>query len=605
MKIKNLTKKVKLTQLTMFLVVTFILIGGILIFAGPEPASGVASNEVAWATDVTAGGSHSCAIYNLGTPYCWGDNSDGQLGTGDGINHSRPYPVNISGIPAGYVFKQISAGFFHTCAVAGLSGSDSSDAIYCWGKNDRGQLGLGVADSTLVTVPTAVTNPVGLVAKKVSAGFAHTCAIYGASGNNASNVAYCWGNNDEGQLGDGSGVYDTTSQTFTTLPTSYYSPHAVLTTQMSGSVMDISAGAMSSCASTSAGLFCWGAGGSGQLGDGDINSSSSPALTVSSGNSTASVGWFYGCAIISGAMNCWGDNTSGQLGTGNNTSTLIGVPVTSFGGSIVKQIATGYAHSCAITGDTSDDTNDALYCWGENADGQILNGTTGVSTNMPEAADLYNVPSGYIPKKVATGWAHTMAIYSLPDNQVSGEVYGCGDNSSGQVGDNTTNSCDIMVPIDTTDVAGIDISLDLEVSGVAFSVSPSSTGESGHNVATVTTELPTGYTLTMQSNGANLVCSSGSAAGQTIPSLAANGVFPAGESHWGWNLGTYSAGAWQAPTTWQTVPVATPAMIASTNNASATAGDDYGIFFGVRVDAATQPCDSYDQTLVLTATMNV
>ena|GEM_PF-6292497 len=608
MKIKSYTKRIEPLQLSAMVIASVLLVGlGFLTLPSPG-AQGVAPDEVAWATDVTAGGSHTCAIYNLGTPYCWGENGDGQLGMGDLVNRARPYPVDISGLTPGLVFKQISAGFFHTCAVVGISSNDSQNTVYCWGKNDRGQLGLGVANSTLVTVPTTVGSPGGLVAKKVSAGFAHTCATYGAAGSNTSNVAYCWGNNDEGQLGDGSGVFDTTSQTFTTLPTSYYSPHAVVTTLMSSYIIDISAGSMSSCAVAATGMaYCWGAGGSGQLGNNSTDSSSSPVENPTPYDynqvSAVGVGWFYGCVIESGQVQCWGDNTSGQLGIGNNSSTVSRIAVGGLlSGRTMLQVATGYAHTCTIAGPSA---TAVLYCWGDNSDGQVLNGNTGTNTNTPVAANLTNVPSGYVPKKVATGWGHTCAIYGTPDSEFTNFITCGGDNSDGQVGDNTLNSSNVLVPLDTTHVEGIGISLDLEVSSVDIYVTPSSTGESGRNIATVTTEFPAGYTLTMQADDANLVCNSGPAMGQTIPSLALAGTFPAGQSSWGWNLGTFAAGAWQEPTTWQVVPVVTPVLIAQTGNASATAGDDHGVFFGVRVDATTQPCNSYDQTLTLTATMNI
>ncbi len=604
LKAKGFAQKIEPLQWSaMILAATLVVSLAFLTFSAPV-AKGVASDEIAWATDITAGGSHSCAIYNLGTPYCWGSNDDGQLGTGNTTNRARPFPVDISGLAAGLVFKQISAGFFHTCAVVGLSGSDASNSVYCWGKNDRGQLGLGVANSTLVLSPTAVANPGGLVAKKVSSGFAHTCAIYGDSGSDSNDRAYCWGNNDEGQLGDGSGVYNSGSQTWTTLPTSRFAPYAVTSLT---AVNDISAGAMSSCASAASGLYCWGGGGSGQLGNGANDSSSTPVAALVSSVDVAT-GWFYACGALSNYSNdmmCWGDNTSGQLGTGDNTSSTGGVAVTGLGGLNNKQIAAGYAHTCTIAGGAGDNSNDTLFCWGENADGQILNGSSGTNTNAPAAVNLANVPSGYVPKKVAAGWAHTMVVYGLPDSYTSDMIFGCGDNSDGQVGDNTMNSCDALVPIDTTDVEGIDISLELDVSSVQFSVTPSSAGESGRNVATVTTKMPTGYSLAMQANGSNLVCSSGAATGQTIPSLTADGVLPAGESRWGWNLGTFTSGSWQEPATWRTIPFASPVLVAQTSSASASDGDDYGIFFGARVNALTKPCDSYDQTLTLTATMKL
>ena len=154
-------------------------------------------------------------------------------------------PVEVAG---GLSFVQISAGDEHTCGVT------FSGRVYCWGYNQQGQVGNGSLIDT--KFPAAVNGVLAtLTASKVAAGYRHTCALAGGS-------AYCWGNNDAGQLGNGEVFVTRTS------------PVAVdKTGVMAGEVLgDIATGRYSSCAvSTPASggeVFCWGKNDDGQLGDG-------------------------------------------------------------------------------------------------------------------------------------------------------------------------------------------------------------------------------------------------------------------------------------------------------------------------------------------------
>ena len=135
------------------------------------------------ATRVEMGRDHICAIQAQKTLYCWGRNDSGQLGTGDTQLRTTPSTILLSG-----TVHDVAAGHEHTCAL------DSQYALWCWGRNDKGQLG----DGSRVTraVPARVQSPYAF--GQVSAGEAHTCAI------TTSNETYCWGENAEGQLGNGS-----------------------------------------------------------------------------------------------------------------------------------------------------------------------------------------------------------------------------------------------------------------------------------------------------------------------------------------------------------------------------------------------------------------
>ncbi len=143
---------------------------------------------------VSAGAFHDCAVTTAGTGYCWGNNESGQLGDGGGILY-RPVPLPVSGLLS---FTTVIAGYDYTCGVT------TDDTAYCWGRNANGQLGDGSQVDRASPTPVAG----GLHFTQVSAGLGgHTCGL------TESNVAYCWGFNGNGQIGDG-----TTTSSLTPVP---------------------------------------------------------------------------------------------------------------------------------------------------------------------------------------------------------------------------------------------------------------------------------------------------------------------------------------------------------------------------------------------------
>ncbi len=148
---------------------------------------------------------HTCGISIGGDAFCWGINNRGQLGTGSTTNATSPQLV------AGLIkFSVITAGGRHTC------GATAAGVGYCWGLN-QGQLGTGDAPEVCNGEPCATTPiPVegGLSFEAMSAGISgnHTCAITKAK------AGYCWGLNFVGQLGNG-----TTSTSF--VPVRGAAPH--------------------------------------------------------------------------------------------------------------------------------------------------------------------------------------------------------------------------------------------------------------------------------------------------------------------------------------------------------------------------------------------
>lgn len=139
-------------------------------------------------TQLDAGDIHTCALTPAGQILCWGANQYGQLG--DGTTTSRIAPKAVASV---LVFSRVTAGSLHTCG-------EMSHRAYCWGRNKLGQLGTGGAGSPR-SKPVAVKG--GLFFGQVTAGYEHTC------GKTTASVAYCWGGNDYGKLGDGTSAYRT------------------------------------------------------------------------------------------------------------------------------------------------------------------------------------------------------------------------------------------------------------------------------------------------------------------------------------------------------------------------------------------------------------
>jgi alpha-tubulin suppressor-like RCC1 family protein len=133
---------------------------------------------------LASGSYHTCGLTTAGETYCWGRNDFGQLGDGTTLNRATPVKV-----PQGlFPFTSLSGGAFYTCAL------NSVGEAYCWGDNGFGQLGDGSTSQR--TTPVKVSGFQSF--KALSGGSYHICAA-----SNTSSEVYCWGRNDFGQLGDG------------------------------------------------------------------------------------------------------------------------------------------------------------------------------------------------------------------------------------------------------------------------------------------------------------------------------------------------------------------------------------------------------------------
>ena len=145
----------------------------------------VAGNATNWAS-VSAGYSHTCAVRTNGRLFCWGRDDHGQVGDG-GPNAHRSVPVRVGGATD---WLEVAAGWSHTC------GRRAPGRLYCWGADDAGQVGNGGPGTSDQPRPVAVLSALSDW-RAVSAGTGHTCA------RRANDHLFCWGWDGSGELGDG------------------------------------------------------------------------------------------------------------------------------------------------------------------------------------------------------------------------------------------------------------------------------------------------------------------------------------------------------------------------------------------------------------------
>ena len=284
---------------------------------------------------------HTCAVTTGGAAKCWGQNTSGSLGDGNQGN-PQPVPTDVFGLSSG--IASMTAGSNHTCAL------DTAGSAKCWGGNSLGVLGDGTYNQALI--PVIVQQATNTYAS-ISAGDNVTCA------KTPGGVVQCWGANNAGQLGNGT----------LNVPVKINVPGNVTGLPAVISAMD--AGGDHACVlMTNGGLRCWGANAAGQLGNGMLTPSATPADVLGSPSlyTAVSAGTVHTCAITAaGSVKCWGDNFFGQLGDGSGTGRSTPVNVVGLT-STVTDIEAGVGHTCAIT------TVGGVACWGHNGNGQLGGG---------------------------------------------------------------------------------------------------------------------------------------------------------------------------------------------------------------------------------------
>ncbi|MEA2724519.1 MAG: hypothetical protein QOH59_2290 [Gemmatimonadales bacterium] len=361
------------------------------------PAPAAAATALSW-EQVAAGGAHTCGVATDARGYCWGVNNSGAVG--DGTTAQRQTPVLIRG---GLQFRQISAGSGNAGTTCGVTVAFKA---YCWGVNNKGQIGDGTTTTRLRPVPVAG----GHRFRQIDSEFFHTCGV-----SYPDNKAYCWGYNAYGQLGDGT-MKD------------HLKPAAVAGTRR---FRVVKTGGVHTCGVTTDNrAFCWGWNRYGQVGD---NTTAirrlRPALVVG-GYSFREVdaGNYHTCGVTTASVAlCWGNGRNGQVGNGKVHLSF--TPKRVAGGRSFDRVVAGLAHSCGVT------TLNRAYCWGANYRSQLGDGTT-----TPRLTPVA-VAGGHSFAQVSAGYEHTCG------KTPGGVAYCWGGNFTGQLGDGTTSDSSTPVAV--------------------------------------------------------------------------------------------------------------------------------------------------------------
>jgi alpha-tubulin suppressor-like RCC1 family protein len=283
--------------------------------------------------------------------------------------------------------------------------------IRCWGQNDDGQLGDGTVVGR-VRPPSAdvVANVSDFTA--IAAGTSHVCALRKGGG------LRCWGANLSGQLGNGTNNKALDAKGADVL----------------AEATAVTAAGDLSCALLATGKErCWGFNGSGELGDGTSGTNrSTPTVDVVGLSGAVAISG--SCALLNhGGMVCWGEGTGGALGDGLGTSSSVPVDVLHL--NTISSISAGSLHTCALA-------MGGVHCWGSNVFGQCGDGRQARNTYEPPLS-----PAQLDATAVGTGSTHTCALLK------SGHVRCWGENHSGEVGDGTNT--ERLTPVDVAGLSGV------------------------------------------------------------------------------------------------------------------------------------------------------
>ncbi len=348
------------------------MVAAMVLFLAAAPAEGATAIGVKF---LDAGTGGVCAIRTNQTLWCWGDDEVGSVGDGGptGTGQIRPSPVRVRsghGFLTGMTSVAVGAGT--TCA------RRNDGTAWCWGYNERGQIGDGTTGGAgyirlfATEVKNGHTPLTGVVS--ITIGGWQDCAL------RTTHTVWCWGGDYAGQLGDGT-YGDINGNRLE--PVEVRTPSGPFT-----NVKAIAAGSIHTCALRTDGtVWCWGFDAYGQLGDGTTGDPDTAAWPYPvevvgptgghlHGVTGIAAGHGFTCALRNdSSVWCWGDNQYGQLGDGavGGGSLHIRfhpVRVLTANGPLtdVRQIDAGSDHMCARRGDAS------MWCWGSNGDGQLGTG---------------------------------------------------------------------------------------------------------------------------------------------------------------------------------------------------------------------------------------
>jgi alpha-tubulin suppressor-like RCC1 family protein len=290
---------------------------------GSQGSSAPVAGGIAWA-EINTNRLSACGVSLTGVGYCWGSNQRGEVGRA--VVPIGTDPSSSTSTPGvvdgGFTWRSVVAGWLHACGI-----TTAGDA-YCWGDNSRGQLGVGSVDADPHQSPVAVAGGHKFI--QLSLGPTHTCGI------TTDHKAYCWGENFTGQVGNGSAGDDVG------IPTEVAGSHhfsfiaAGSDFGVGGDVAPPSAGGQAgsghTCALAESGeAWCWGWNASGELGNGTTVDSPVPVSVSGSLRFTSiAAGGTETCGRNGSRIWCWGGNQFGQLGNGTvasvATPALVGAP---------------------------------------------------------------------------------------------------------------------------------------------------------------------------------------------------------------------------------------------------------------------------------------
>jgi|GEM_PF-2343804 len=404
---------------------------------------GLSTNEKV--ISVSAGNRHSLAVTSLGKVFGWGARSNGQVGDGSTFQQVLS-PVNITSNFVGLMTNEIVT----SVSAAG----DSSHAItslgkfFSWGKDDFGQVGNGSTTGN-ITRPSNITDEFMWTTTNekvvsVVTGMMHSAAI------TSLGKVYTWGNNGDGELGNGG------ANSSTSLPENITANFAGL--GAGEIVTSITAGAGHSFALTSLGkVYAWGSDSHGQLGNGNGTTNVSLPENITANFTDLGAGEIvtfiaagesHSMALTSlGKVFAWGDAYRGQLGNGSSGSGSLSVETpenitANFTdletGEIVTSIAAGGHHSFALT------SLGKVFAWGDAYRGQLGNGSSGsgsLSVETPEniTANFVELATNEIVSPIIGGTTSDFSFFVTS----LGKVFSCGNNNYGQLGNGTITDANL------------------------------------------------------------------------------------------------------------------------------------------------------------------
>ena len=341
-----------------------------------------------------------CAITQSGSNkelHCWGTNFSGRLGVGD--TTGRSFPTKASANPAsGFTNTNVTAvamGAMSVCAI-------ENGSVFCAGSNSSGQLGNGTNTDSSLFVKVSNNNAVAPAItnsnfSKIAVGNNTVCGL-------KSGMAYCWGSDTYGLIGDGAG---STAGSNVPIMLADASPF------INGAISEIGLSGKHACLLRDMGkandkkIYCWGMTGSSAVGGtATYNSAFHNVATIvpnvpsgavfTNGNiDSISVGEESTCVIDAGAVRCFGANNGGMSSPGATPGPVWplatiqdAAPFTNSG---VSKVVNGSTSACAIK-------SSILYCWGNDGGGTLGDGGT---ANTVQTAVKVSASNGFANTNVS------------------------------------------------------------------------------------------------------------------------------------------------------------------------------------------------------------